>query len=539
MVILIVILTSCSLTSPMVPITGAQPSATPVYSETNIPPLSDDVWDRIIANNKIVVGTAWDYPPFASVDSNFQVVGYDIALIREIGTRLNIPVDIQNFPFDGLQNALQINQIDLAVAAISITPERSSQMAFSPIYYVNQTAVLARVDSSIPNMTNVSQMAGYRVGVQRGTTYESWLQDSLMDTGVMQADHLFRYLKAEDAIRDLEVNRIDLVVMGQASANFYNTQNGLRVVAIGTDQQDLAVAMRLATPRLKSEIDRVMEDMLADGTMLRLIQEYVQNDASEALPTPYPPSQATPTSLPPVSTAVPAACVDGMKFVADITYPDNNMNDLSQLKPGESFVKVWRLLNNGNCTWTPNYHLVYAYGNVEAAQMNGLQVAIPRDVVPGEEVDVSVTLVAPIAPSSTYQGFWQMENSNGDRFGRTVWVGISTLSDQNFVTSCEVTFTGSKKLLNVGDHFDAVWTVKNTSGEDWKKDEVDYKYVGGTQMYEKNASYDLSETIKNGESGTIIVDMIAPDQAGTYSTQWDIVSGSNTLCNMMVTVTVK
>lgn len=49
-----------------------------------------------------------------------QVVFFDVALIEEIGRRLQIPIEIQNYAFEGLSDALQINQIDLAIAAISI-----------------------------------------------------------------------------------------------------------------------------------------------------------------------------------------------------------------------------------------------------------------------------------------------------------------------------------------------------------------------------------------------------------------------------------
>ena len=113
-------------------------------------------------------------------------------MIEEIGRRLQIPVEIQNYAFEGLPGALQLNQIDLAVAAISITPERASQMSFSPIYYVNQTAVLARNDALVTSITDFNQLAGFRVGVQRGTTYESMVQNLLVDTGLMSADKLLQ-----------------------------------------------------------------------------------------------------------------------------------------------------------------------------------------------------------------------------------------------------------------------------------------------------------------------------------------------------------
>ena len=540
----VLLIASMFLASCGAPYATLDPSPTPVMSTTltptatSIPPLSDDVWDRIKANNKIVVGVAWDYPPFASVDPNFVVVGLDIALINEVGRRLNIPVDIQNFTFEGLTGALQLNQIDLAIAAISITPERATQMTFSPIYFVNQTAILARVDSTVV-ITDFKQLAGFRVGVQRSTVYEKMAQSLLVDSGLMGSDKLLSYMHSDEAIRDLMENRVDMVVLGLATASYYKSQNDLQIVGQGFEQQDLAVAMRLGTPRLKAEIDRAMDDMLTDGTMLSLIQTYVQSDAIGVLPTPFPTNQPTVTPPPPVATSTPPPCWDGMKFVADVTYPDNNMKNPPFITPGTAFIKTWRVQNTGTCTWTPNYKLLYAYGNISGAQMSGQPLNIPGNVAPGQIVDLSVPMVAPITPA-TYQGFWQIENASGARFGQTIWVGITTLATPvaTVQSACVVTLSGPTNILTVGSNFDTVWTVKNTSGGDWTTSSVDYKFISGTAMHQI-AVYDFTQTIKNGESGQVIVNMVAPITPGLYSAEWAIVSGSNTVCTLNVTVTVK
>jgi len=519
-------------------------SATSAATATSIASQSDDVWDRIVAKKKIVVGTSWDYPPFASLDPNFHAVGFDVALIKEIGRRLNIPVEIQNFTFDGLPDALRINQIDLAIAAISITPERASRMSFSPVYYVNQTAILAKNGSSVTTITDFKQLAGLRVGVQRGTTYESMVQRLLVDTKLMSQDKVLSYMQSDEAIRDLVANRVDVVVLGSATASYYNAQQELHIVGKGFEEQNLAVAMRLGTPRLNAEIKRVMDNMLTDGTILGFIQQYMQSDAIPVSPTPVPTNQATATPLPPVLTATAPVCVNGMQFVADVTYDDNNMNNPPFVQPGAGFVKTWRLENTGTCTWTPNYRLVYAYGNVDAAQMNGQPLNIPVNVAPGQTIDLSVTLVAPQEPA-TYLGFWQIETDKGGRFGQTIWVAITTQPDQStpyptwqpVENSCVVTMTTPTNPIKVNGNFDAVWTVKNISGKDWPVDSVDYKFISGTKMQEKDL-YDFTQTIKNGESGKIIVDMNAPGAPGIYSTQWAIVSSSTTLCILNITVTV-
>ena len=310
-------------------------------------------------------------------------------------------------------------------------------------------------------------------------------------------------------------------------------------------QQQVFGPFRLDTVD-ESVIDRVMNDMLTDGTMLSLIQQYIQSEVVDILPTPNPTNLPAPTALPPVSTATPPQCWDGMKFVADVTYPDNNMKSPAFVKPGDGFVKTWRVQNAGTCTWTPKYRLIYAYGNVDGAQMNGQPLNIAGNVIPGQTIDLSVTLIAP-REALTYQGFWQIENIDGRRFGQTIWVGITTQSESETPPSiaqppsgnyCQVTLTAPRDSVTVKSSFDVVWTVKNISGTDWPSDSFDYKYISGTEMHEK-AAYDFAQTVKDGESIKIIVDMLAPPTPGIYNTRWAIVSGSKTLCILAVSVNVK
>ncbi len=123
--------------------------------------------------------------------------------------------------------------------------------------------------------------------------------------------------------------------------------------------------------------------------------------ATEAIPT----ATIVPRSEIPTATSV---CVDRAQFVADVTIPDN-----TNLEPGKSFQKTWRLRNAGSCTWYSTYALVYASGN----QMGGPSSAqLGRTVIPGDTIDLSVNLKAPSA-NGTYRGNWKLRNSAGVLFG--------------------------------------------------------------------------------------------------------------------------
>ena len=114
-----------------------------------------------------------------------------------------------------------------------------------------------------------------------------------------------------------------------------------------------------------------------------------------------------PSSVKPEKVAAGGFC-DWIQFVADVTIPDGVPVD-----PGFIFRKTWRLKNIGTCTWTRSYQLVFVGGE----QMGGLAaVNLPRDVTPGQTIDLTVDLTAPTTPG-VYRGYWQLQNASGGLFG--------------------------------------------------------------------------------------------------------------------------
>jgi hypothetical protein len=111
-------------------------------------------------------------------------------------------------------------------------------------------------------------------------------------------------------------------------------------------------------------------------------------------------------TLPPASTRPPAASAtpvcDQAQFIRDVTIPDG-----SQVEPGASFTKTWRLKNAGACTWT-GYSLVFDSGDL----MGATSPQPIGNVGPGQEVDLSVNFTAP-STAGSYRSYWRIRNSSG------------------------------------------------------------------------------------------------------------------------------
>lgn len=125
----------------------------------------------------------------------------------------------------------------------------------------------------------------------------------------------------------------------------------------------------------------------------------------------FTPGAATNTPLK-FNTPVPTVggVCDNASFVDDVTIPDG-----SEVLAGSTFVKTWRFKNLGPCTWTTSYKIVYSY--VSDTGKNGIftppgPVAFPENVVPGEEIDLSVTLTAP-TKADAYQVVFVLQNDKG------------------------------------------------------------------------------------------------------------------------------
>lgn len=89
------------------------------------------------------------------------------------------------------------------------------------------------------------------------------------------------------------------------------------------------------------------------------------------------------------------------------------------------------------------------------------------------------------------------------------------------------------------DDFDATWHVKNIGTRNWDRTSIDFIYLSGAKIY-KVAGYDLSKTVNSGSTVDLGVDMVAPKNAGTYTTTWTLSRGPNaTFCNVSLTIVVQ
>lgn len=400
-------------------------SSTPEAPPPPPPEAGDDSWTKIETAGVMRVGTAADYRPFEYYNESLVIDGFDIALIQEVGNVLGVNTQITDFAFQGLGGALQIGQVDVLISGLSITDEREAFADFSNVYYVGEDGVLAREGSDIDSVSSPADFSGKRVGVQDQTVYQDWAQSTLVATGIITQDQLYVYAKPEHAVNDLALDRLDLVVMDFLPAQKSAADPAVNLVGKSLNLQRFAIAVSQGAGALRDQLNSALTQLQNNGTMARLYEQYL-NLSPDEIPTPAPP-EATETPGP---TATPAACINGMEFIRDLSYDDQDFTDLPQLQPGEKFAKGWRIKNSGTCTWTEEYYLGFVRGD----RMGGEDTVVDSEVNSGQTYDMYVDLVAPNT-GGEYAGWWQMFTDEDVPFGETIWVAIQVVGPTEVPTN--------------------------------------------------------------------------------------------------------
>ena len=96
-----------------------------------------------LADGVLTVGTNAEFPPFEYVGDNGEPDGFDIALIKAIGEKLGVEVQVENMEFDSLVASIG-RKTDVAIAGMTITEERQESGDFS-----NSATNASKVPSSI------------------------------------------------------------------------------------------------------------------------------------------------------------------------------------------------------------------------------------------------------------------------------------------------------------------------------------------------------------------------------------------------------
>jgi polar amino acid transport system substrate-binding protein len=228
--------------------------------------------DEIKKKGEITVGLLVDFPPYGTLNSSNQPDGYDAdvarLLAKDLGVKLNLlPVTGPNrIPF------LLTNKVDVLVASLAVTPERSKQVQFSKPY---AAATIVLYGDKKANMKAAADLKGQRVGVARAST-----QDVALTAVAPEGTEIRRFDDDASAMQALLAGQVDAIgcsttvaaqIAKRAPAGAYENKFVLR-------QQVMGVAMRPGQADLQKAVDSFVEKNKANGELNKLYQKWLGTD---------------------------------------------------------------------------------------------------------------------------------------------------------------------------------------------------------------------------------------------------------------------
>lgn len=226
------------------------------------------------AMKEVTVGTEAAYAPFEYVDTNGQIVGFEVELGNAICEAAELKCNWVNVPFDALIAQLQEKKIDAIMSSMSITEKRQQTIDFTKKYFQVPNAFVAKKGSDLE--ISEESLKGKVIGVQSGTTNADYLKAKYEDSVEIR-----RYPTQEEVTMDLVNGRLDAMVVDSViGSEWFKKPDGKDYGFVGPMLRDplfgqgVGVGLRKGDDELKAQFEKGIDKVMAAGIPQQLSQKW-------------------------------------------------------------------------------------------------------------------------------------------------------------------------------------------------------------------------------------------------------------------------
>ena len=230
--------------------------------------------------NVLRIGTEGAYAPFNYTNADGTLGGFDIEIANAICADMQVTCEIVAQDWDGIIPGLKAGKYDAIVAAMSVTPERAQQVAFTDPYFSNALVFLAKKDSTF-DPAKVTDINAHSIAAQRSTISSQWLENTYPKADMKLYDTL------SNAFLDLGAGRVDAMISDKLPAiEWLSSTSGNNYVLKGAEidiNDNFAIAVRPNDEALQAKINTSLSNIKANGTYDKINQKYFAVPASATL----------------------------------------------------------------------------------------------------------------------------------------------------------------------------------------------------------------------------------------------------------------
>ena len=220
-----------------------------------------------VTEGVLTMSTNAAFPPYEMTADDGSFEGIDIEVAGAIADKLGLELQVDDMDFDAALLAAQTGKSDMVMAGVTVTEDRQTVMDFSDTYANGIQVVIVPEDSAI---ATIDDLAGKMIGVQRGTTGDSYCSDDFGE------DNVIKYDNGLTAVQALNNGQVDAVVIDNAPAQeFVEANPGLKILDTEYANEEYAIGVAKGNTQLLDAINGALAELEADGTIQEIVNKYI------------------------------------------------------------------------------------------------------------------------------------------------------------------------------------------------------------------------------------------------------------------------
>lgn len=241
-----------------------------------------DNWNDFENQKTIVIGFDNTFVPMGFQDKSGKNIGFDIDLANEVFKKYNIKVQWQAINWDLKETELKNGNIDLIWNGYSKTSEREKTVLFSDEYLINEQVIVTKKSK---NIVNKDQLKDKVLGAQTGSSgYDSFNSNPEILKRIVKNNDATQYESFNEALIDLENDRIDALLIDRVYANYYlKQQNKLQdynIINAGFEGDSFAVGARKADTTLVKKVNEAFKELYKEGKFQEISNKWFGEDVA-------------------------------------------------------------------------------------------------------------------------------------------------------------------------------------------------------------------------------------------------------------------
>ncbi len=232
--------------------------------------------------NDVLVNT---YPPFGFIGPDNQLAGFDVDVAQAFAKKLGVSLRLATPGWETIVSGRWQGRWDVCICSMSPTDERAKVLSFPVTYYSSPAVLTVHVNEQ--RIKSAADISGKRVGVGTGSSYESYVNKSLVIPGAPPLVYPFHDVLAipgDETVnfRNLALGpgvRLDAIVSDLATARAnIDATHALKIVGPVLYAEPNVVATEKGDPDWDRTVSRVFAELKSEGTLARLSQKWFGQD---------------------------------------------------------------------------------------------------------------------------------------------------------------------------------------------------------------------------------------------------------------------